>query len=140
MAFQSFQAQVDRVRDLTHDVRELRFRLREPKVIQFKSGQFISFDLTPPGGGLSVIRPYSIASPPSESEHVTIVLNRVPGGRGSAYLFGLQEGDTVAFQGPTGSFYLRDESRDLLFVATGTGIAPVRSMLLELLTRQYPRM
>ncbi|HTK86564.1 MAG TPA: FAD-binding oxidoreductase [Nitrospiraceae bacterium] len=137
MPFQSFQATVDRVRDLTHDVRELGLRLRKPKEIQFKAGQFISFDLTPPGGERLMIRPYSIASPPSESDRITLVFNRVPGGRGSTYLFNLKEGDAVAFEGPQGSFYLRERMRNVLFVATGTGIAPIRSMLLDLVNNGY---
>jgi CDP-4-dehydro-6-deoxyglucose reductase, E3 len=137
MPFQSFQATVDRVRGLTHDVRELGLRLREPKDIQFKAGQFISFNLTPPGGERLMIRPYSIASPPNESDRITLVFNRVQGGRGSTYLFNLREGDTVVFEGPQGSFYLRERMRNVLFVATGTGIAPIRSMLLDLVNNGY---
>jgi CDP-4-dehydro-6-deoxyglucose reductase, E3 len=137
MPFQSFQATVDRVRDLTHDVRELGLRLREPKDIQFKAGQFISFNLTPPGGERLMIRPYSIASPPNESDRITLVFNRIQGGRGSTYLFNLREGDAVAFEGPQGSFYLRERMRNVLFVATGTGIAPIRSMLLDLADNGY---
>jgi CDP-4-dehydro-6-deoxyglucose reductase, E3 len=137
MPFQSFQATVDRVRDLTHDVRELGLRLREPKDIQFKAGQFISFNLTPPGGERLMIRPYSIASPPNESDRITLVFNRVQGGRGSTYLFNLREGDAVAFEGPQGSFYLRERMRNVLLVATGTGIAPIRSMLLDLVDNGY---
>jgi CDP-4-dehydro-6-deoxyglucose reductase, E3 len=137
MPFQSFQATVDRVRDLTHDVRELGLRLREPKDIQFKAGQFISFNLTPPGGERLMIRPYSIASPPNESDRITLVFNRIQGGRGSTYLFNLREGDVVAFEGPQGSFYLRERMRNVLFVATGTGIAPIRSMLLDLADNGY---
>ena len=45
MAIQTFQASVSRIRDLTHDVRELEFLLREPKDITFKAGQFISFEV-----------------------------------------------------------------------------------------------
>jgi NAD(P)H-flavin reductase len=136
MPFQSFQAVVDRVQDLTHDVRELGLRLREPKDIRFKAGQFISFNLTPPGERL-VIRPYSIASPPDESNRITLVFNRVPGGCGSTYLFSLKEGDPVSFEGPQGSFYFRERTRNVLFVATGTGIAPIRSMLLDLMNHGY---
>jgi len=137
MPVQSFQALVERVRDLTHDVRELTLRLREPKDIRFKAGQFISFNLTPPGGERLMIRPYSIASPPDQSDTITLVFNRVPGGRGSTYLFNLREGDPVIFEGPQGSFYLRERTRDVLFVATGTGIAPIRSMLLDLMHHGY---
>ena len=137
MPIQLFHATVDRVYDLTHDVRQLDFQLRHPKEIQFKSGQFISFDLTAIGGDRVIIRPYSIASPPYQPNRIAIVFNRVPGGRGSTYLFSLKAGDTVAFEGPQGSFHLRERTRDILFVATGTGIAPIRSMLLDLLSSEY---
>jgi NAD(P)H-flavin reductase len=60
------------------------------------------------------------------------VLNHVRGGPGSEYLFGLRVGDTTTFKGPIGTFTLREGERDLLFVATGTGIAPLRSMLWSL--------
>lgn len=132
MAFGSFRARVHSIRDLTHDVREIDFRLIEPKEIVFKAGQFISFELLAPRTGRHVVRPYSIASSPAEPDHVTIVFNRIPEGVGSTYLFGLAPGAEVTFQGPAGSFYLHDRSRDCLFVATGTGIAPIRSMLLDL--------
>jgi NAD(P)H-flavin reductase len=77
-------------------------------------------------------RPYSIASPPEHRHTIQLVLNRVPGGPGSGYLFGLIEGDGTQFKGPVGSFTLRENPRDVLFVATGTGIAPIRSMLSSL--------
>ena len=81
-------------------------------------------------------RPYSIASPPSSPHRITLVLNLVSGGPGSTYLYGLREGDTTSFKGPAGSFFLRDDvTRHLFFVATGTGIAPFRSMLLAQLER-----
>jgi len=131
MALSTFQAEVSRVRALTHDVRELELALADPKEIVFKPGQFISFEVPKEGAPYPVTRPYSIASPPSIPNRVTLVFNLVEGGPGSTYLFGLREGDPVSFKGPTGSFYLREDStKHLLFVATGTGIAPFRSMLL----------
>ena len=55
----------------------------------------------------------------------------MPGGPGSTYLFNLKEGDKTHFKGPAGNFYLRDDpNRELLFIGSGTGIAPIRSMLL----------
>lgn len=130
---QSFTARVSRVRDLTHDVRELDLRLMEPPQITFKAGQFVSFEVGQDEKKRTLIRPYSIASPPSQTETVTLLLNLVPGGPGSTYLFSLKEGDETQFKGPAGSFRLRDDpARDYLFVATGTGIAPIRSMLLAL--------
>jgi NAD(P)H-flavin reductase len=135
-----FHAQVSGVRDLTHDVREIALSLIAPKTIAFKAGQFISFEVSRQGRPGTVTRPYSIVSPPRHQEVVTIVLNRVPGGPGSTYLFSLREGDRTQFKGPAGTFYLREDlSRDLLFVATGTGIAPIRSMLLDWSHRGVPR-
>lgn len=140
MAVQPFNAVVSRTRMLTHDVRELELRLVEPPAIRFKAGQFISFQVPKAGIPAPVTRPYSIVSPPSQQDRITLVLNLVPGGPGSTYLFGLREGDRTIFKGPAGSFHLRDDgSRELLFVATGTGIAPLRSMIAAQLERRLPQ-
>jgi ferredoxin-NADP reductase len=74
-------------------------------------------------------RAYSIASPPSENGHVDFCLNRVQDGFMSNYLCSLDEGATITFQGPFGDFILRPPLRDTVLIATGTGIAPFRSML-----------
>ncbi len=124
------QASVSRVEDLTHDVRAIELELLEPRTLTFKPGQFVSFEVPKAGQPRPVTRPYSIASPPSQSDRMLLVLNLVPGGPGSTYLFSLRKGDRTQFKGPAGSFYLRDDpTRDLLFVATGTGIAPFLSMI-----------
>jgi NAD(P)H-flavin reductase len=137
MAIRAFTAVVSRAQALTHDVRELELTLVEPGAIQFKPGQFISFEVPKRGSPGLVTRPYSIVSPPSQHDRVTLVLNFVPGGPGSTYLFGLHEGDRTVFKGPAGAFHLRDDgARDLLFVATGTGIAPFRSMIAAQMERR----
>jgi CDP-4-dehydro-6-deoxyglucose reductase, E3 len=133
MPLQLFTVRVGRVRDLTHDVRELDLHLVEPSTITFKAGQFVSFEVGRNEKHQLLTRPYSIASPPSRPDVVTLLFNLVPGGPGSTYLFSLKEGDETRFKGPTGAFWLRDDStREHLFVATGTGIAPIRAMLLAL--------
>ena len=140
MSVHRFSVKVVAIRQLTHDVRQIDLRLMEPPDIQFKAGQFISFEVPDARTGRTVTRPYSIASAPSVSHTVSLLLNLIPGGPGSTYLFGLREGDTTAFAGPAGNFYLREEpERHLLFVATGTGIAPIRSMLLANAERPLPR-
>ena len=137
---QLFRAQVERIRDLTHDVREIELCLKEPPAIAFKAGQFLSFEVGRDALNRTIVRPYSIASPPGQQGRVLLVLNLVQGGPGSTYLFSLRVGDETQFRGPTGAFYLRDDpARDLLFVATGTGIAPLRSMLYALSERGFPR-
>jgi len=136
----TFSAEVSRIQDLTHDVRAIELCLLEPTSIAFKAGQFVSFEVSKEGQPRSVTRPYSIASPPGRQDRILLVLNLVQGGPGSSYLFGLREGSRTSFKGPAGAFYLRDDgARDLLFVATGTGIAPLRSMILAQLERGESR-
>lgn len=125
----SFEAVVSSVADLTADVREIELELIAPTGISFVAGQFISFEVHAPQWPYPITRSYSIASGPSERGRITLLLNLVTGGRMSPYLFGLRAGDHVTFRGPLGTFCLRPSGRDLLFVATGTGIAPIRSML-----------
>ena len=117
------------VRDLTCDVRQIGLSLVDPPRIHFAAGQFVSFEIDRAGSPFPATRPYSIASSPNERTSIDLAFNRVPEGPGSSYLFGLQNGDDTTFKGPVGSFTLRDNARDVLFVATGTGIAPIRSML-----------
>ncbi len=126
---QSFRARVTAVRDLTRDVRQIGLTLVDPPGIRFAAGQFVSFEIDRAGSPFPATRPYSIASSPRERTSIELAFNRVPEGPGSSYLFGLQNGDDTTFKGPVGSFILRDNERDVLFVATGTGIAPIRSML-----------
>jgi NAD(P)H-flavin reductase len=131
---------VESIENLTHDVRRLDLRLIEPKTTAFKPGQFISFEMLHPRTGQLVTRPYSIASSPSQPDVITLLFNLVSCGPGSTYLFSLKEGEETRFKGPAGHFYLReDPGRGLLFVATGTGIAPIRSMMLATAERPDPR-
>ncbi len=138
-SIQRFTAKVIDIRQLTHDVRQIDLQLIEPAEIAFKAGQFVSFEVPDVRTGRTVTRPYSIASAPGSPHKISLLLNVVSGGPGSTYLFGLHEGDTTTFAGPAGNFYLRDDpTRELLFVATGTGVAPIRSMLLANAERPNP--
>lgn len=136
----TFTAEVNRIQDLTHDVRAIELRLLEPDSMAFKAGQFVSFEVPKEGQPRPVTRPYSIASSPGQQDRLLLILNLVKDGPGSNYLFSLREESRTEFKGPAGAFYLRDDAtKDLLFVATGTGIAPIRSMILARLEHASPR-
>jgi ferredoxin-NADP reductase len=98
----------------------------------FTPGQFVSLTRTTDQG--EITRAYSIASPPrmsgSDGARFSLCANLVPDGKFTPFLFGLQPGQEVAVQGILGTFNLRPTPPDSLFVATGTGIAPFRSILL----------
>ena len=98
----------------------------------FTPGQFVS--VVDREDGKEVTHAYSIASPRG-GNRFSLCLNRVEDGVVSPWLFGLQPGDEIDMHGPLGCFTLRNPRDRAVFVATGTGIAPFRSMLLDHLPR-----
>lgn len=100
----------------------------------FVPGQFLSITATI--GEDEITRAYSIASPPG-GRRFALCANLVQDGHLSPFLFSLAPGDQIEFKGPYGGFILRRPVSDSLLVATGTGIAPFRSMLLSQL-RENP--
>ncbi|HLG99111.1 MAG TPA: FAD-binding oxidoreductase [Bryobacteraceae bacterium] len=106
-------------------VRHFVFEVPEVEQLHFKAGQFVSF--TEVLGGKKIIRPYSIASLP-DGNRFELCLNLVTEGIFSPFLFSLKAGDTVEMGAPLGFFTIRNPDREALFIATGTGIAPFRSM------------
>jgi CDP-4-dehydro-6-deoxyglucose reductase, E3 len=127
----TYEATIARIVERAPETRSFFLQLPQGQRFTFAPGQFISCLL--PLGAPTLIRPYSLASSPGEPE-LEICLNRVPGGLGSAYLFGLDVGATLRFTGPWGTFAL-DEAPDAacVFIAEGTGIAPIRPMLRRVL-------
>ncbi len=112
---------------ISPEVRHFRFEVPEQEYLTFLPGQFLSF--TAQFEEKKITRAYSIASPP-EANRFELCLNRVEEGRFSPYLFRMAPGDEVEFKGPYGTFVFRQPVGDCLMVATGTGIAPFRSMLM----------
>ena len=126
--FQTFDARVVRSVALTEFTKHLELEVNGVSHFGFVPGQWLSVKATTPEGE-EMTRAYSIASPPGENGHFAFCLNRVEEGFMSNYLCNLEEGAQISFQGPFGSFTLRPPLRDSVFIATGTGIAPFRSML-----------
>jgi len=130
--FPTFTARLLRSSPLSEFTKHLEFEVLEVPRFGFVAGQWLSVKANAPEGE-EITRAYSIASPPSSNAHFAFCLNRVQDGFMSNYLCDLVEGSTIAVQGPFGNFILRSPLRDSIFIATGTGIAPFRSMLHELL-------
>jgi ferredoxin-NADP reductase len=105
----------------------LEFVAEELEKFDFHPGQFIS-TVVKDNNGKEQIRAYSIASAPRGNQF-DLCLNRVEGGFFSNLLCDLEPGQTVPFYGPNGMFLLRTPLTDGIFVATGTGIAPMRSFV-----------
>ncbi|MFY9646263.1 MAG: FAD-binding oxidoreductase [Terriglobales bacterium] len=126
--FQTFGARVLRSLPLSEFTKHLELEVSGVSHFGFVPGQWLSVKATTPEGE-EMTRAYSIASPPSANGHIAFCLNRVHDGFMSNYLCNLDVGAEIAFQGPFGNFILHPPPRDTVFIATGTGIAPFRSML-----------
>lgn len=124
-AKQLLPCRIDTLTLLTPDVLEVRLRLPPSAKFTYLPGQYI--DMIGPGG---VRRSYSLASG-GGSHMLCLHVRHVPGGLLSCYWFGeAKAGDLLRLSGPLGTFFLRDVAdRRLVFLATGTGIAPVTAML-----------
>lgn len=102
------------------------FDLVGPKEIIFKPGQYVILKVPSDKGPIS--RLYSIASSNNEKNSFELIVEIVPGGLASGYLNSLKENTEVIFQGPAGMFELKENDRTKVFMVTGTGIAPIRSI------------
>lgn len=123
---------------LADNVLEIVLRLPPAAVFRFLPGQFIRL-MNPDG----VIRSYSLATAPRPDSLLRIHVGRVEGGRFSDYLFlRAKAGDLLQLEGPWGRFFVREkhESRRTLFLATGTGIAPIFAILDGLNRESVPRL
>jgi ferredoxin-NADP reductase len=109
------------------DCKHFEFEVEDLPDFQFAAGQFVS--MLANKNDKQMTRAYSIASGPRGNNKFDLCLNRVEGGFFSNYLCDLDHGCTVHFHGPHGHFVLRTPLRDSLFIATGTGIAPMRGFV-----------
>lgn len=127
--------------NLTHDIKQVRLQLLEPAAMDFTAGQFIQlripeYELTDE----PVYRAYSIASSPSSKGFIELEIRLVPNGIATTYVFNyLKEGDEITMNGPHGEFYLRDTEREIIFIAGGSGMAPIRSILHRMREEKNPR-
>lgn len=106
--------------------------------LEFKAGQFISVHLVKEGK--KIRKPYSIASPPMDPTLLELCIKRVEGGFVSNSFFSYSPGVQVPIDGPDGVFIIRNlADSDLFFVGTGTGIAPLRSMILSIFNQGFSK-
>jgi len=103
---------------------EVKLRLPPTASFQFLEGQYIDVI-----GSNAVRRSYSIANAVSQ-KNITLFIKKVEAGVLSKYWFEeAQENDLLRIEGPKGSFFFREPAKQIVFLATGTGIAPIKSIL-----------
>ena len=129
-----FRTRVAQLRDLTYDIKEVTLELLEPQEIDFRAGQFVQFEV--PEYELTtepVYRAYSIASHPDDKNHVQLEIRSVPNGLCTTYVHKhLKLDEQITINGPYGEFFLRETEHEIIFIAGGSGMAPIRSMLYDM--------
>ena len=132
--------EVEAVEDLTHDIRRLVLRLRDPDQLVFSAGQYM--DIAIPGAD-GAHRSFSMANTPGQPDRLEFMIKLYEGGHFSGLLangHGIKVGDELTCTGPYGVFTLRDSSpRRLVFIAGGAGMAPIVSLLRSMAEKRTSR-
>ncbi len=120
---------------LAPDVMRLELRIPSVESMEFQAGQYLDVLLE---GGLR--RSYSVANAPGGGNTLELHVRHVPGGVFSQALFGsLREGALLKIEGPLGRFLYEESAAPAIFIAGGTGFAPIKAMLAQALQRGAPR-
>lgn len=131
LTYNAFATEVSDITALTHDIKRIRLRLIQPREMRFKAGQYVQIQSRPyPGVEGSVWRSYSIASTPDRAGSLDLIIRRVPKGICTTWVHDhLKVRDRVTLAGPMGDFVLRDGGAEAVFVAGGSGMGPLASIL-----------
>ncbi|HOI66917.1 MAG TPA: CDP-6-deoxy-delta-3,4-glucoseen reductase [Thiomonas arsenitoxydans] len=136
-AVKKMPARVSSIEHLAPDVVRVMLQLPAADPLRYRAGQYIQFLLRD-----GARRSYSMASAPSESPQVELHLRHMPGGKFTDHVFtAMKEKEIQRIEGPFGSFFLRDdpENKPLIFLASGTGFAPIKAILEQMRANADPR-
>ncbi|HEX9398265.1 MAG TPA: CDP-6-deoxy-delta-3,4-glucoseen reductase [Burkholderiales bacterium] len=127
---------VQKLERVTEDVMILYLKLPANERLQFLAGQYLEFLLKD-----GARRSFSMANAPHADELIQLHVRHVPGGQFTDRVFGaLKERDILRMEGPLGTFFLRDESdKPIVFVASGTGFAPIKAIIESALAKGVQR-
>jgi Na+-transporting NADH:ubiquinone oxidoreductase subunit F len=129
-----FRTTVVGLDSLTHDIKQLTLKLEDPDTMEYKAGQFVQIET--PVYELSdeaVYRAYSMSSVPSSQNTIEMEIRLVPDGICTTYVHKhLKVGDTMTVNGPYGDFHRTDNDREMICIAGGSGMAPLKSILYDM--------
>ncbi len=136
IAVRLLPCRVQKLDKVADDVVIVQLKLPANERLQFLAGQYIDFLLK---GGER--RSFSMANPPHADELIELHIRHVAGGSFTDHVFGkMKERDILRLEGPLGSFFLREDSaKPIVFVASGTGFAPIKSIIESAFHRKVER-
>jgi len=117
---------VQRIERPSHDVAVLYLSLPANERLQFLAGQYLEIIMRD-----GKRRAYSMANAPEDDAHIELHVRNMANGAFTEYVFDkMKERDILRFEGPLGTFFLREDSaKPIIFVASGTGFAPIKSIV-----------
>ena len=175
LAIQEFRTKLEKINQVTTDIREMTFKLIEPDKIEFHAGKYVQVRVPRDEGiramhgkyagmdftnfderqiDLEIIprekyiyRGYSMSNAPGRDDIVELNVRIVPPPEGTnlppgiatCWLWSLIEGDEIWLTGPYGEFFIKDTDRPCIFIGGGAGMAPMKSMILELFEKKTKR-
>jgi CDP-4-dehydro-6-deoxyglucose reductase len=127
---------IAKLEKLSHDVMLIALQLPANERLQYRAGQYVEFLLRD-----GKRRSYSMANAPHLDEHITLHVRHMPGGMFTDQLFStLKERDILRFEGPQGTFFLREDSdKPIILLASGTGFAPIKALVEHLIFTKSTR-
>ncbi len=119
-------SRIEKLERLAPDVIEMHLRLPASERLQFLAGQYIDILLKD-----GKRRSFSLANAPHDDALLQLHIRHVPGGLFTEQVFSsMKLRDILRFNGPHGSFYLREDStKPMIFLAGGTGFAPIKALV-----------
>jgi len=140
MPWKWYDSTVIKIEDQTPNTKRFWLEVPKEEKIAFQAGQFVTMDLPINEKRLKRWRSYSIANAPDDSNVLEFCIVYLDGGAGTKYLFNeVKAGSPIRFKGPSGAFVLKEPiEKDIVFICTGTGVAPFRSMLWDIYHQQKP--
>lgn len=130
----SFKATLIEIKNVAYKIKNLRFKLEDGKKLEFKAGQYVQVYRELPWE--KAIRAYSISSSPNSADEFSLDVQQIEGGLMSTWLHECKIGTSMEFTGPYGDMYVKD-SPSVLLVAGGVGLAPMRSIVADLIEKGY---
>ncbi|MCC6212635.1 MAG: CDP-6-deoxy-delta-3,4-glucoseen reductase [Burkholderiales bacterium] len=127
---------VQKMERLSGDAMRLQLKLPANEKLVYLAGQYVEF-LLKDGSR----RSFSMANPPHDAELIELHVRHVPGGRFTDHVFGkMKERDILRCEGPLGTFFLREDSdKPIVFVASGTGFAPIKAVIEHMFHKDFAR-
>jgi CDP-4-dehydro-6-deoxyglucose reductase, E3 len=129
IVLKTMPCRIEQLDQVTDDVMIMRFKLPSSERLLYRAGQYMEFLLKD-----GKRRSFSMANPPHDDALIELHIRHTPGGLFTDRLFGVtapfKVREILRFEGPHGSFFLRDDSeKPIVFLASGTGFAPIKAII-----------